>query len=297
MSDFSHNEPLRKTGLHPGSFAGDRRKDRPAGFGGAGILGGVRELVRYRELLYMIAWRDIRVKYKQSVMGVMWAVFMPMIIVSAGILVKYGVALLSGKPLVASDIVGVSAKSVFWAFFVASIRFSANSLVGNSNLVTKIYFPRAIFPLAAVGSQLFDFAIASTILTVVLFAAGMGLSPALLWVPFLVFLLVLLVVGMGLLLSAANLFYRDVKYIVEVILTFAIFVTPVFYDASMFGKWSGVLMLNPVAPILEGLARCLVSQCSPDPGWLSYSAVFSIFLAVLSFALFKRLEGLFAERI
>jgi ABC-type polysaccharide/polyol phosphate export permease len=245
----------------------------------------------------MIAWRDIHIKYKQTMMGVMWAIFMPMITVSAGILVKYGVSLLSGKPLDMSDIAGVTVKSVPWAFFVASVRFSTNSLVGNSNLVTKIYFPRAVFPVAAVCSQFFDFAIASCLLMIMLTIVHVGLSVDLLWVPLLLLLLVLLVTGIGILLSAANLFYRDVKYLVEVVLTFAIFVTPVFYDVSMFGKWSRLLMLNPVAPILEGLNSCIVHHKSPQLGWLCYSTVFCILLSVFALVIFRKIERLFAERI
>lgn len=257
----------------------------------------IRELIRYRELLYMIAWRDIHIKYKQSVMGVMWAIFMPMIIVLAGILVKYGASLLSGRPLDVFDIAGVSVKAVPWAFFVASVRFSTNSLVGNSNLVTKIYFPRAVFPVGAVCSQFFDFAIASCVLMIILFVLRVGLSANLVWVPLLLLVLVALVIGIGVFLSAANLFYRDVKYLVEVILTFAIFVTPVFYDVSMFGRWARVLMLNPVAPILEGLNSCVVHHVPPDLEWLSYSAVTSLFLIVVAFAFFRKQERLFAERI
>jgi ABC-type polysaccharide/polyol phosphate export permease len=261
------------------------------------MVEAIRELIKYRELLYMIAWRDIHIKYKQSVMGVMWAIFMPMLIVLTGVLVKYGASLLSGKPMDVSDIAGVSVKSVPWAFFVASVRFSTNSLVGNSNLVTKIYFPRAVFPVAAVCSQFFDFAIASCLLMVILFIVRVGLSANMLWVPLLLFLLVLLATGIGVLLSAANLFYRDVKYLVEVVLTFAIFITPVFYDVSMFGKWGRLLMLNPVAPILEGLNACVVRHASPNLEWLSYSAVFSLSLIVFAFAFFRKLEWLFAERI
>jgi ABC-type polysaccharide/polyol phosphate export permease len=245
----------------------------------------------------MIAWRDVRIKYKQSVMGIMWAVFMPMIIVSAGILVKFGLAMVSNKPIDVSDIASVSVKAVPWAFFVSSVRFCTNSLLGNAGLVTKIYFPKLVFPIAAMFSQLFDFAIASALLILILGVMRIGLSIHLMWVPLILFLLLCLATGLGILLSAANLFYRDVKYLVEVILTFAIFFTPVFYDVSLFGKWGDLLMFNPVSPILEGLSSSVVHHQMPQIGWLIYSTVAAMCLSVLAFSVFKKLEPLFAERI
>jgi ABC-type polysaccharide/polyol phosphate export permease len=261
------------------------------------MIDSIRELIRYRELLYMITWRDIHIKYKQSIMGFMWAILMPIIVVSAGVLVKFGISIMTGRPMVFADVAAIMVKSVPWAFFVASIRFATNSLVGNANLVTKIYFPKALFPLASVFSQLFDFAIASCMLSLVLIIARIGLSFYILWTPVLIFLLVLMVTGAGILLSAANLFFRDVKYLVEVVLTFSIFVTPVFYDVSMFGKWANLLMLNPVAPILEGLSAVIVYHREPQLMWLGYSALVSLCVASFAVAFFKRLQSLFAERI
>ena len=245
----------------------------------------------------MIVWRDIRVKYKQSIMGVMWAVFMPIIVVSAGLLVKYGISLLSGKPVGVSDFAAISIKSVPWAFFVSSVRFSTNSLVGNANLVSKIYFPRAVFPIASVFSQLFDFLIAAFLLIIVLGFLRIGLSIHFLWVPVLLALLFVFTMSIGILFSAANLFFRDVKYLVEVILTFAIFVTPVFYDVSLFGKWADLLLLNPVAPILEGLTATVIYHHSPQVNWILYSTAVTLVLTLFAVAFFRRAESLFAERI
>ena len=120
----------------------------------------VRALAHHRDLLFMITWRDIRIKYKQSVMGFLWAIFMPMIIVLAGVVIKLAFSYISKEPLEMVHIVTISVKSLPWAFFVSSLRFASGSLVGNSNLVTKIYFPRLIFPVSAIASQLFDFMIA-----------------------------------------------------------------------------------------------------------------------------------------
>ncbi len=261
------------------------------------MIQAIRAVFAHRDLLFMITWRDIRIKYKQSVMGFMWAIFMPMIIVAAGIVIKLAFSYISEEPLQMVDVVTISVKSLPWAFFVASLRFASNSLVSNANLVTKIYFPRLIFPVSAVASQLFDFMIASVVLVVILTVLKVGVSIYLLWVPVLILILICLVVGMGLFFSAANLFFRDVKYLVEVILTFAIFFTPVFYDVDMFGKWRTLLMFNPVAPVLEGLKSTVVLHQNPDPVWTAYSAAFAVVGMTLSFVFFNRMEPLFAESI
>jgi lipopolysaccharide transport system permease protein len=256
-----------------------------------------KELFKYKELLSIIVWRDIVIKYKQSIMGFMWAIFMPMLIIASGILVKYAMAAVSGKHMVISDVVTVSVKALPWSFFVGSVRFATNSLMGNANLVAKIYFPKEIFPIAAVFSNLFDFIIAGSFLGIILIIAQIGLSTYILWVPALIIMLIILTLGIGLLLSALNLFFRDIKYLVEVLLTFGIFFTPVFYETEMFGRWSSLLLLNPVAPILEAINSCTVLRHSPDFRWLAYSAVFSCLLFSVSYLFFKRLESKFAENI
>jgi ABC-type polysaccharide/polyol phosphate export permease len=261
------------------------------------VLEYIRELFRYRELLFIIAWRDIKIKYKQSVMGFMWAIFMPLLIISAGILVKYAMAVLSGKPMMFSDVATVSVKALPWSFFVGSVRFATNSLLGNTNLVAKIYFPKEIFPIAAVLSNLFDFVIAGCFLGIILSVARIGYSYYLLWLSVLVIMLIILLIGFGMLLSALSLFYRDVKYIVEVFLTFGIFFTPVFYEVEMFGKWSYILLLNPIAPILEAIMACVVYHRPPEYVWLMYSASVTLFIFLIGYPVFKKLEPSFAESI
>jgi len=257
----------------------------------------VKELIQYRHLLMMLTWRDIRIRYKQSVMGFMWAIFMPLLIVAAGIVVKKGISIISGKPLELSDLASITVKALPWAFFIGTIRFSTGSLVGNRNLVTKIFFPREVFPLASVLANLFDFVIASAALVVILGFMGVGISVYLLWVPFLLLFLILFSAGLGMLMSCANLFFRDVKYIVEVILTFAIFFTPVFYEASIFGKWETLLLLNPVGSILECINTVVVLRRPPNYYWLSYAASCGIGLFLLGWNVFHRLEYSFAENI
>jgi lipopolysaccharide transport system permease protein len=257
----------------------------------------LREIVRYRDLLYMLAWRDIRVRYKQTLMGLLWAILMPGAIIVAGVIVRLAMAKSAGKPLSMQDLTPVFVKSVAWAFFVASIRSGTACLINNSNLVTRIYFPKLIFPLSSVLGNLFDFVVATGVLTVILAFTGVTVSEKLLWVPVLVALLVVLTSALAIFLSAAALFLRDVKYLVEIFVMFAIFVTPVFFSASIFGRWQWVLLINPVAPLLEGLSDAVVLGRTPDLFWLTYSAVISLVGFGGAVAFFRRLEGLFAECI
>jgi lipopolysaccharide transport system permease protein len=257
----------------------------------------LQELLDRRDLLYIIAWREIRLKYKQSIMGMAWAVLMPSVIVGAGFIVRFAFATVSGNSLTLSDLASVAVKAAPWAFFVSALRFGTNSLVANTNLVTKIYLPRLVFPLAAVFSQLFDFLIAGAVVGLFLVAAQVGFSVHLLWLPFLLAILILLATGLAIIFSAASLFFRDVKYIVEVFLTFAIFFTPVFYDSSLLGNWAPVLLANPVSPILEGISATVILHRGPSLLWLTYSFVFTGVLLGLALTMFKKLEPYFAECI
>jgi ABC-type polysaccharide/polyol phosphate export permease len=257
----------------------------------------LRELYRYRELLYMLTYRDIKVRYKQSIMGFLWAVLMPVLIVLSGIVVRYAYALVSGRHLGTADIASVAVKSLPWAFLVSSIRFSCNSLIGNQNLVTKVYFPKEIFPVAAVLASLFDLFVASVALVILLLVIQTGWSANLVWAPLLLLMLVVLACGIGMIVSAASLFFRDVKFIVEVLLTFGIFFTPVFFDVRMFGDEGKWLLLNPVSPILEGLSACIARQQPPDLPWLTYSFGFGLAALLGGYVFFKHLEPAFAESI
>lgn len=257
----------------------------------------LRELYRYRELLLMITYRDIKVRYKQSAMGVMWAVLMPILIVMSGIVVRYAYAIASHAPLQMADITSVAVKSLPWAFMVSSIRFACLSLVNNKELVTKIYFPKEIFPIGAVMASLFDFLVASCGLIIFLSAMRVGFGLDLLWVPVLVVTMILMAVGIGMIVSAASLFFRDVKFIVEVFLTFGIFFTPVFYDVSMFGKKGKWLLLNPVSPILEGFSASIAWHRAPNLLWLGYAVCFALASCLGGYVFFKHLQPAFAESI
>jgi homopolymeric O-antigen transport system permease protein len=269
----------------------------------------------YRDLLYQITLRDIRIRYKQAVMGFGWAIFMPALIVLAGLLIKLAMANFAGKPLQASDIASLMVKALPWSFFVGAIGFAAASLLSNIALVTKVYLPREVFPVAATVAQAFDTSISAVVLVIALPFLGVHLTWALLWVPVLAALLFLFTVGVGLFLSCANLFFRDVKYIVQVLLTFGIFFTPVLFDASMVGPpASSLIMLNPLSPFLEGLRLCVVeghNLLQPltvvgshgqaflawSPWYLAYGLLWSVGGFLASALMFHRLEFVFAEYI
>jgi lipopolysaccharide transport system permease protein len=237
------------------------------------------------------------VKYKQSIMGFFWAILMPMLIVLAGLLVKIAMGRLSGTPAQMTDFTAVAVKAVPWSFFISSVRFGTNSLTSNVNLVTKIYFPKEIFPISAVISNFFDFLIASATVSIVLAVVGIGWSAYLLWVPVLILILVFFSIALGIFLAAGNLFFRDVKYLVEVFVTFAIFVTPVFYEVELAGKWYWILLMNPVAPLLEGMRSVVIMHEAPRYTWILYSASVSVLGYLGAMKMFKRLEPKFAESI
>lgn len=275
----------------------------------------VQELWQYRELLGQMVLRDIRIRYKQAVMGFGWALLMPLLIVGAGCLVKIALARASGDGVDLPRVAGMSVKALGWAFFAGALGFAANSLVSNMTLVTKVYFPRELFPLSAVLTQLFDTLVGSIFLSVLLVVfAHIGASWNLLWVPVLVFILAAQTAAVALLFSCANVFFRDVKYIVQVLLTFGIFFTPVFYEPELFGATgSQLMMLNPLSPVLEGFRLAVVEQhnllrpLAADvpgttfwiwhPGYLLYAGFVAVVGFFVSWLIFHRSEFVFAEYI
>ncbi len=276
----------------------------------------VRELVRSRELLYQLTRRDITIRYKQAVMGFGWALFMPLLIVFSGLVVQLALANFSGRTLSAAGLGGMAVKAVPWSFFVGAIGFATASLVANMSIVTKIAFPRAVLPLSAVGAQCFDSGIAVVALVVLMPLLGaVQASWSLLWVPVLLVLLVGFTTACALLLSAANLFYRDVKYIVQVLLTFGIFFTPVFFEPAMLGaRGATIAMLNPMSPLLEGLRLTVTvghNLLAPltttlpsgaivtvwSPAYLGYAALVTILGLPAAALLFYRSQYAFAEYV
>lgn len=278
-----------------------------------GALRDLREIVgdfgRSRDLLTQLTLRDIRVRYKQAALGFAWALVLPVTIVLAGLAVRVAISFASGHPLETTQLARMAVKSIPWAFFVGCIGTATPSLIGNITLVTKIYFPREVLPIAACIAQTVDSAIGLVAVAIVLPFLGVTASAQLAWVPVLLALLWILAAASALFLSCANLFFRDVKYMVQVFLSFGIFFTPVLVDAPMFGpKFAPIIMLNPVSPILEGLRLAIVDHhnlltpvVSQPGGWVSwhpwylvYSAVWAIAGIVLSAIFFHRSERRFA---
>lgn len=277
------------------------------------VFGDLREIVTdfigAQDLLRQLVRRDITVRYKQAFFGFAWAVLVPMVVVAAGLTVRVAMAHAAGRNLNLHQMAGIAVKSVPWAFFVGCINTTTPSLLSNLSLVTKIHFPREVLPLSAVLAQTFDSAIGFGIALLVLPFLGVHFSLQALWAPVLLVLLWVLAFAFGLVLSCANLFFRDVKYLVQVFLTFGIFVTPVLLDAPMYGRIGmNVLMLNPVAPILEGLRLSVVEQhdllqplAAPagfdfwGPGRLVYCAAWAFGLLAVALIVFHRAEERFAE--
>lgn len=273
-----------------------------------------RELWVYRQLLYQLTLRDVRIRYKQAVMGFAWAFLMPAVVVLAGVVVRYAMARFAGNSLETAEITGMAVKAVPWAYFVGAIGFAVNSLTGNAALVGKVYFPREVLPVSTTLAQTFDSTIGAIALALVLPFLGVKFSMAMLWLPLLVILLFTITVATCLFLSCANLFFRDVKYIVRVLTTFGIFFTPIFFEPVMFGPRGAILMmLNPLAPIVEGfrlsliqghnLASSLVTMSGGaeiviwSPWYLVYSSVFCLMFLMGSSLMFHRLEFVFAEYV
>lgn len=273
-----------------------------------------KEFWSYQDLLYQLVRRDIRIRYKQAAMGFAWALLMPLVIVLAGIVVRYAMARLSGTSLEVDHISGMAVKALGWAFFVGGITFSANSLVGNMVLVGKVYFPRELLPISAILAQTFDSTIGALALFVALPLLGVSYSWSVLWVLPLGAMLFLFTAALALILSCGNLFFRDVKYLVQVGVTFGIFFTPVFFEPVMFGATGGeVMMLNPLSPVLEGLRLAVVEghnllvpfteslesggTWTWTPWYLVYGLAVSLVTLLGGTLLFHRLEFVFAEYV
>jgi lipopolysaccharide transport system permease protein len=253
------------------------------------------ELWAYRELLYFLAWRDVKVRYKQTLLGVAWAVIQPL----ATMLVF---ALFFGKFLgVPSDGIPYPifafAGLLPWTFFSNAVTSSGNSLVGSANLVTKVYCPRMIIPAAATAAGLVDFAIPLAILLGMMAYYGVPVTAAILMLPVLIVLTALLALGVGLWTAALNVKYRDVRYALPFAIQLTMFVSPVIYPPSVVPEaWRWLLSLNPLTGIIQGYRASLLGGQFDIP---SLATAAAITLAVLVWAAydFRRMEKGFADVI
>jgi lipopolysaccharide transport system permease protein len=255
----------------------------------------VTEQIEYRELLYQMTMRDIRLRYKQTVMGFGWAIFMPLLNTAIFSVIFMRVAPIpTGVPYPIFAYCGLLA----WNFFAVSLRFSVNSLTSNSNLVTKVYFPREIFPLSSILVCVVDFAVGSVVLIAMMFYYHIQVTPALLFLPVVLAVLFIFTSAIALLLAMGNLFYRDIKYLFEVLITVWMFGTAVLYPAELVTGNVGTLMrLNPMTPIVEAFRTVLLRGELPDPAPFLFATLLSIALFMSGWLLFHRAEFQFAENI
>jgi lipopolysaccharide transport system permease protein len=219
----------------------------------------VRELWEYRELLYFLTWRDIKVRYKQTVLGAAWAVIQPlfMMLVFSLFFGKLAGLPSDGIPYPVFAFCGL----LPWQLFANSLTQASNSLVGSQNLITKVYFPRLVVPISAVLGGLVDFAIAFVLLLGMMFYYGIVPGWQIVVLPGLVLLVVLASLGVGLWLSALNVQYRDVRYTISFLVQFWLFATPVAYPSSIVPeKWRVLYALNPMVGVVDGFRWALLGS-------------------------------------
>jgi ABC-type polysaccharide/polyol phosphate export permease len=251
------------------------------------------EQYEYRELLYRMTARDLVVRYKQAVMGFGWAIFMPLVNTVLFSVIFTRVAKLdTDVPYPIFAYTGL----MFWNFFASSLRFAVTSLSGNSTLVTKIYFPREIFPFSAVLVCLVDLAVSSTVLVGLMVYYHVRPTPTLLFVPVILLIQVVFTAGISLILAMANLFLRDVKYLFEIVLTIWMFATSVVYPVDNIGGTLGaVLKLNPMTPIIDGYRAAILRGEWPSVEALAIAAILAGATLAVSWVVFHRAEFRFAE--
>jgi lipopolysaccharide transport system permease protein len=254
----------------------------------------LRDVWHYRELLYFLAWRDVKVRYKQTVLGAAWAILQPVLTMVVFTLL-FGTLAGIASDGVAYPVFAYSGL-VLWTFFANAVASSGNSLVGNANLITKTYFPRMIIPAAAVGAGLIDMALALSMLVALLGYYGIPPAATVAMVPVLVLLVALLALGVGMGLSAVNVRYRDIRLVVPFILQIWMFVSPVIYPASLVpAPWRWVLVVNPLTGIIENFRIALFGGRSFDWTALAASAAITLLALVGSAYFFRRTERSFAD--
>lgn len=267
--------------------------------GGSWLELNLKDFWTYRELLYFLTWRDVKVRYKQTAIGVLWAILQPVLTTAIFTVIFSTVARFEAQatpyPLFALS------GFLIWLFVFNSISFAANSLIGNSNLVTKIYFPRLIVPIAATLSNLFDllfsFAVLAAVMIYYLAENAIQLSWQIALVPFFIFLTILLSISLGTLFSALNVRFRDVKFALPFALQVWMFASPIFYPPEILSeKARFVLAFNPLTGILQGFRAALFDE---NFDWLTIgvSSAVIVLLMLVSLFVFKRMEDDFADMI
>lgn len=258
----------------------------------AWVAVNLRDLWNYRDLLYILTMRDIKVRYKQTALGAAWAIIQPLFTM---LIFTIFFGRLAGMP---SDglpyPVFAFAGLLPWIFFSNAVTNSGNSLVGNSNLITKVYFPRMVIPIASVASGLIDLAIAFGLLILMMFYYGIGFSVNILMIPFLILLFSLLAVGVGMWMSALNVKYRDIRYALPFLIQLGMFASGIITPIP--DNWRWLTALNPVAALIEAFR----AACFGKPfDWLSIgiAAAITFIILILSAYNFRKMERSFADVI
>lgn len=253
-------------------------------------------LCRYRDLLWLWTMREVQVRYKQSLLGIAWAVLQPLALTIIFTLVF--------SRLVRVDTGGIPypifsySALVPWTFFSTSLSFGINSLVNNMNLVTKIYFPREILPLASVGAAFVDFLVSAAILAGMMAIYGVQPRWTILWVLPLLALQIALTLAVVLLGSALLVFFRDVRFVVPLLTQVWMYGSPIIYPTSLVPERLRTLyFLNPMAGIIDGYRRVLLTGESPDFGALALGSAVTLVLLIGGYGFFKRSEPVFADLI
>ena len=256
----------------------------------------LRDLWRYRELVYFLTWRNLKVRYKQTLLGVSWAVlepFMTMVVFTIffGNLAKVGS---DGVPYPIWSYAGL----LPWGLFAKALNDASRSLVANNHMITKIYFPRLILPLSSILSGLVDFAISFVVLLGMMVFYGVYPTAAVWALPLLLLLALVTALGVGLWLSALNVMYRDVGYIIPFLTQFWMFITPVVYPTSLLPeKWRLVYALNPMTGVVEGFRWALLGIQTQTGPMLAIAAVISLLILVSGLFYFRRMERTFADMV
>lgn len=283
-------------GFSPGAGSGPEVKPfriKPTSGWAALRLG---DIWHYRELLYFLTWRDIKVRYKQTVIGGAWAILQPLIAMAI-------FSLFFGRLLdVPSDDIPYPlfayAGMVVWTFFANGTSFAANSLVVEANMVRKVYFPRAVVPLSSILAGLLDFALAFVVLIGMMAFYGRGPGLEVFYLPLFLFLALVTTVGVGLWLSALNVMFRDVRYAVPFLVQAWLFATPIAYPSSILsGGWRLVYGVNPMAGVVEGFRWTLLGAESRVGPMIAVSAGTAMLLLVTGAFFFRRTERIFADVI
>jgi len=252
------------------------------------------ELWEYRELLYFLTWRDIKVRYKQTLLGAAWAIIQPLFTM---VVFSLFFGRLAGIP---SDGIPYPifsfAALVPWSFFSTGLSNSSNSLVGSANLLKKVYFPRLAIPISTVLSGVIDFALAFVVLLGMMLFYGMTPTLNIVWLPLLLLLALITSLGVGLWLSALNVQFRDVRYTIPFITQAWMFITPIVYPSSLLPEpWRTLYGINPMAGVVEGFRWALLgTETAPGP-IIVVSALAAVGLLVSGAYYFRRMEKGFAD--